>query len=285
MGIHDLAADPTRGYFLYTAKLESTELQSWITSVTVGDSRSYNLKSVYFARTLRLNVLDIWNCTFGESHPVWNLVTAPLLSDSLEHIWVLSAADDPERALKQLALPPALLLSAYLGHLQELRVALWRLSCERERDVALSHLLSRLPADRIANIEIVYRCPHRSPHLDRWKLLFSVLDDVIATTHFSSLTTITMALHTLYSLDVDYTRAAVDSLPFSRIWAETFTMSSISLTSPGADETCSVNRRVSERAEALAEAHTERITLTLELGLPLRPEHKTTVLYVRRPSL
>ncbi|EMD34199.1 hypothetical protein CERSUDRAFT_97461 [Gelatoporia subvermispora B] len=87
--------------------------------VTVDASRSYSLEGVYFARDLRLKELETFNCAFGESHPIWKLLTAPSLSDSLEHIEAWSDASDPELPLRRLSVPPAVLLYASMGRLND----------------------------------------------------------------------------------------------------------------------------------------------------------------------
>ncbi|EMD41222.1 hypothetical protein CERSUDRAFT_89802 [Gelatoporia subvermispora B] len=256
-------------------------LELW--NVTIDTSRSYSLNGVYFARALHLKHLQIHNCAFNESHPIWNLLTAPSLSDSLVTIDVLSAVKDLDPALRRLPVPPALLLSANLGQLTRMHFDLWTLSCEGGRDVAVSHLLSRSPVNYITSIEISYRCDHSSPHLNEWGLLFVALDDAISATNFSVLKTVTVSFKTTHPFDFDYVRAAMDSQSYSAKWEKMFTMSSVTFIPADLDGTSSSSQRVFMEREISADQHPEGLNLAIRFGDVLSFKYKATVVYTRRP--
>ncbi|EMD41216.1 hypothetical protein CERSUDRAFT_69823 [Gelatoporia subvermispora B] len=252
-------------------------------SVTLNDNGSYSLNDLYFAGALSLKMLKIGDCGFGEVDPIWNVLTAPLLSDSLERIKVLCGGDNLEHALGELSIPPGLLLSECLEQLKQVRFDLWKLSCTGSRDVATSTLLFRSPASRITAIEIGFWCQHTSPHLIEWKLLFSILDDAVAASDFGSLKTITVFLATKHAFDVDYVRAATASQSYSPKWMDMFNMCSISFSHADFNETHSSGAQISKKTDAAAEAVTEEITLSIELGPRVMSKYRATVMYARCP--
>ncbi|EMD30688.1 hypothetical protein CERSUDRAFT_101086 [Gelatoporia subvermispora B] len=135
------------------------------------------------------------NCTFGESHLIWNLLTALSLSDSLEHIAARTHASDPGRALQQLFTSPAVLLSASLGQLRQLQLKSFGISCRSEAvSRVVLGLLSCSPASRVTTIEIEYRCEHSLPCLRLFEALFTALDTSVAAANFAALRTISVFL-------------------------------------------------------------------------------------------
>ncbi|EMD34193.1 hypothetical protein CERSUDRAFT_107448 [Gelatoporia subvermispora B] len=253
--------------------------------VTVDASRSYSLEGVYFARDLRLKELSINNCAFGESHPSWKLLTAPSLSDTLEDIRAGSLARDPQRALQELFIPPAALLSTSLGRLKRLQFAALGLSCSSEAvsRVTLS-LLSRSPAGRVTAIEIAYACGHSPPCLHTLEALFTALDSGVAAVNFATLRTISVCLTTRHAFNADNIRIIVDSKSHSPEWTERFTMSSMVSTDNGINRSLSSDEQILETTEAAVEALPREVALEIRLtsfSLQLYP-YRATVVYTRR---
>ncbi|EMD34201.1 hypothetical protein CERSUDRAFT_67279 [Gelatoporia subvermispora B] len=254
-------------------------------SVTVEDSRSYSLEGVYFARDLHLKNLEIWDCTFGELHPIWNLLTAPSLSDSLEHIHAQSYARNPERALQQLYIPPAALLSASLGRLKQVLLEPRGLSCSSEAvcDRVLG-LLSHSPAGRIAAIEIDYACDHSPPWLTTWVALIATLDNVVMVADFTALRTISVYLETKYPFDVDTLRVVIDSQPHSPQWTEKFTMARMVFANYGDNNILPYSEQISEKTKASVEARPGGIALSIRFGPLNCLPYRATIVYTRRPG-
>ncbi|EMD41203.1 hypothetical protein CERSUDRAFT_89786 [Gelatoporia subvermispora B] len=256
----------------------------WLIRVTV-DDRGSTLQGAYFARDLRLKELWISQCAFGESQPVWNLLTAPSLSDSLEHIVVSSLASDPQRALQELSVPPAALFFANLAQLTTLHLYGWYLSCGDIRNTVCRNALSRSSAGHITAMEIDYYCDHFPPHLSEWGSLFSALDDTVTAGDLSSLTTISVSLRATHAFDVDYVRTLVGSQSHSSTWMATFTMSNVVFEPESIDETHSIRGEGPEKTEVATEERTQGIAASLCIVLgDSCGSYKVTVRYTRRQS-
>ncbi|EMD41197.1 hypothetical protein CERSUDRAFT_89781 [Gelatoporia subvermispora B] len=254
-------------------------------AVTVNDRGSPTLKGAYFARDLHLKELEIEDCAFGESHPIWNLLTAPSLSDSLKHIDVHSHAIDSQRALQELSVPPAASYSENLVQLTTLGLYGWPLFCDGDiRSTVCRNVLSRSSAGCISAIEIKYRCRHSPPHLNDWGSLFSALDDTVAAREFSSLRTISVSFEANHPSDVDYVRTLVGSQSHSSKWTATFTMSTMVFKPRSVDETHTVSEGGPDKIEVATGKCTEGFILCIELGFVHNKPHKVTVGYVRRQS-
>ncbi|EMD41193.1 hypothetical protein CERSUDRAFT_109814 [Gelatoporia subvermispora B] len=251
--------------------------------VIVDDRGSSALQGAYFARDLRLKKLEIRNCAFGESHPIWNLLTAPSLSDSLKHIDIKSYATDSQRALQEIIVPSVELFSPNLVQLTTLRLLGWNLSCGDIRNTVCRNALSRSPAGLITTIEIDYCCDHAPPHLNEWRSLFSALDDTVTAGEFSCLRTITVSFWADHPLDVDSVRTLLSSQSHSSKWTAAFAMSSMVFEPETVHETHSVSLEGSQKTEVVAEECIEGITLCIVMGYPYG-SYKVTVRYTPRQS-
>ncbi|EMD41195.1 hypothetical protein CERSUDRAFT_109816 [Gelatoporia subvermispora B] len=253
-------------------------------AVTVNDRGSPTLKGAYFAHDLRLERLIIDDCAFGASHPIWNLLTAPSLSDSLKHIDVHSHAIDSQRALQELSVPPAALYSENLAQLTTLRLLGWNLFCRDISSTVCCNALSRSRTGRAAAVVIDYCCQHSPPHLDEWKSLFSALDDTVTAGEFSCLKTISVSFEADHPFDVDSVRTLLSSQLHSSKWIAAFTMSSMVFEPGSVDEPHSVREEGSEKTQLATGKCTEGATFRIELGYAEHPRHKVTVGYARRQS-
>ncbi|EMD34203.1 hypothetical protein CERSUDRAFT_125417 [Gelatoporia subvermispora B] len=249
--------------------------------VTMNDSRSYSLEGIYFARDLRLKKLYIANCAFGESHPIWNLLTAPSLSDSFEHIVAQTTDSDLELALQQLYIPPAALGTARLGRLKRLQFGLWDLPCEAVCDIVLG-LFSHNPANRVTAIEINYRCSHSPPCRSTWGTLFTTLVDGITVADFAALKTISVYLETKYPFNFDNIHIVVDSLPYSTDWTERFTMSSMTFTDEGSADILPFSWGILEQTEADVEPCPRGVALSIQFGIVGLDQYRAAIVYTRR---
>ncbi|EMD41201.1 hypothetical protein CERSUDRAFT_109821 [Gelatoporia subvermispora B] len=252
-------------------------------AVTVDDRGSSTLQGACFARDLHLKWLQIYACAFGESHPIWNLLTAPSLSDSLKHIDARSTASDPLQALQEMIVPSVEFLSENLAGLVELLFRARYPPCDL-RSTVCRNALSRSSAGRITAIKIDYGCEHSPPHLNDWRSLFCVLDDTVTAGEFSCLRTISVSFSANHPFDVDSVRTLLSSQSHSSKWTAAFTMSSMVFQPESVDEPHSVREEGSEKTEVAAVECTEGITLCIVMGDLYQLLQRATVRYTRRQS-
>ncbi|EMD31687.1 hypothetical protein CERSUDRAFT_69186 [Gelatoporia subvermispora B] len=231
--------------------------------VAVNDRGSSTLHGAYFARRLRLKELGIYNCGHLASH----LLTASSLSESLKCIEIWSMDRDPQRALQELTVPPAALLSPDLAQLTRLRLNSSCFPCGDARSAMSSSLLFHSAASgHVTAVNIEYGCEHSPPHLSEWNSLFSVLEDALTASDFSSLRTISVSFLAKHPFDAVYVRTLVGSHSHSPKWAAASTMSSMVFKPESADEINSFSEEGSEKTRIATERCTEGIILRIGLG-------------------